>query len=192
MPFIATQYLEGQTLRERIVTPLTPGPSPQGRGEAKSLEGLPSPSGPSGRGWSRGAGPGEGAHGRPLQTDGLLDLAIQIADGLDTAHGQGIIHCDIKPANIFVTTRGHAKILDFGLAKLTVVAGLGRVRTGHPEGAPLQDAPTATIDAEHLTSPGVALTVVIAALTLARGAAGSQLPGEPDRAGTYNILHTFT
>jgi serine/threonine protein kinase/TolB-like protein/Flp pilus assembly protein TadD len=124
-PFIAMQYLEGQTLKDRI------GP-------------------------------------KPLKTDELLDLAIQIADGLDAAHSKGITHRDIKPSNILVTTRGQAKILDFGLAKLThplslsprPLGGEGGVHAPGEGVAIPEDTPTASIDLEHLTSPGTAMGTV--------------------------------
>ena len=132
-PFIAMQYLEGQTLKDRLVG-----------------AGLPTSPGQ--------VAPAKPPRGAALRIDEILDLAIQIADALDAAHAKGIVHRDIKPVNIFVTTRGQAKILDFGLAKLARPRpGLGARDSGLGKTVEATAAATASVEPEHLTSPGVAM-----------------------------------
>jgi TolB-like protein len=127
-PFIAMEYLEGQTLKH-VLDVGARGARPTEQGERRS----------------------------PLRRDEILDLGIQIADGLEAAHAKGIIHRDIKPANIFVTSRGQPKILDFGLAKLT---GLGARGAGLGKDAAATAAPTASFDEEHLTGAGMVMGTV--------------------------------
>jgi serine/threonine protein kinase len=136
-PFIAMELLEGQTLKEWLAVHSPPARS----GELSSPHGGVKP---------------------PLQISQLLDLAIEIADPLDAAHQQGIIHRDIKPTNIFVIPRGgtvQAKILDFGIAKLMRGTGVSPVGV-HGQDAHATAAPTATIEREQLTTQGVAIGTV--------------------------------